>query len=115
MGLDVGLIIEVDTGGQEPYRVELFSGNITHNLNVMAKEAGIYKHLWRPEEIDIKTAGELIEPLETALEAMKEDPDLFKEHNPPNGWGDYEGFLSWIEKYLEACRRHPRAKVEACR
>jgi signal transduction histidine kinase len=32
----------------------LFVSNITHNLNIMADKAGIYQHLWRPEEIGIK-------------------------------------------------------------
>ena len=33
-----------------------YSANITHNLGKMAEEAGIYKHLWRPEEIGITKA-----------------------------------------------------------
>jgi hypothetical protein len=46
---------------------EVYTANITHNLNRMAKEAGIYKHLWRPDEIGITLAGELIEPLQSGL------------------------------------------------
>lgn len=40
--------------------VDVFSSNITHNLNAMAEAAGIYRQIWRPEEIGIKTAVELI-------------------------------------------------------
>jgi hypothetical protein len=38
MSLDIWLETEVDTGGKEPHKVELYSGNITHNLNTMAEE-----------------------------------------------------------------------------
>lgn len=34
-----------------PVPQDVFWANITHNLGRMADEAGIYKHLWRPEEI----------------------------------------------------------------
>ena len=94
---------------------EVYWANITHNLNSMADEAGIYKHLWRPEEIRITKASELIEPLRTAIEAMKIDPDRFKEYNPDNGWGDYEGFLEFVSQYLEACIENPDAEIEVSR
>ena len=48
MSLDIWLEIEVDAGGKEPHKVELFSSNITHNLSKMAEEAGIYTALWHP-------------------------------------------------------------------
>jgi hypothetical protein len=39
---------------------EVYSDNITHNLGEMADAAGIYKALWRPEEIGITKAAELV-------------------------------------------------------
>lgn len=41
---------------------EVFSRNITRNLTRMADAAGIYKHLWRPDEIKIDRAWQLVEP-----------------------------------------------------
>ena len=32
---------------------EVYNSNITHNLNKMAAEAGIYRLLWYPEEEDL--------------------------------------------------------------
>lgn len=90
---------------------EVYSRNITHNLNTMAEEAGIYKAMWRPEEIGIERAKQLIEPLEVGLEKLKADPERFKEFNPSNGWGTYEGLVDFVEDYLSACRRWPEAKV----
>ena len=45
---------------------EVYSANITHNLNTMADEAGIYKHLWRPDEIKI-TKALIKEPYNTYI------------------------------------------------
>jgi hypothetical protein len=94
---------------------ELFWANITHNLNTMAGEAGIYKCLWRPDEIGITKAKELIEPLREGIRLMKSDPERFKKHNPENGWGTYEGFVPWIERYLAACAQNPEATVRVSR
>jgi hypothetical protein len=90
---------------------DLFEANITHNLGRMAKEAGIYEHLWNPDEVGIKTAAELIQPLTNGLELMKSDPERFKKFNAKNGWGTYDQFIPWIEEYLEACKEYPEALI----
>lgn len=94
---------------------QVFEANITHNLTSMANEAGIYKELWRPEEVGITVARQLIEPLTKGLELMKSDPERFERHNPSNGWGSYKGFVPWIERYLDACREYPEAAVRVSR
>ena len=114
MSLDVYLEVVVDTGGSEPRTLELFERNITHHLNTMAGEAGIYKHLWRPEEIDITHAEQLIEPLRGGLKQLRADPAKFRAHNPSNGWGSYEGLVEFVADYLRACEENPRAEVRAC-
>jgi hypothetical protein len=92
------------------HREILFSANITHNLNKMAKEAGIYEILWHPEK-KIKKAGQMIKPLTVGLEKMKGDPKHYKTFDSPNGWGLYEDFVPWIEKYLDACKMYPDEQV----
>jgi hypothetical protein len=94
---------------------EIYSDNITHNLNKMAEEAGLYYFLWRPDEIGISKAKQLIEPLKIGLEALKNNPEYFKTFNPENGWGSYEGLIDFVEKYLEACETHPEADIEVSR
>lgn len=90
----------------------VYEANITHNLNKMANEAGIYKHLWRPDELEgINTGSDLIEPLKTGLELLKSDPERFKKFNPGSHWGSYEGLVRFVEKYLEACIEHPDARI----
>jgi hypothetical protein len=94
---------------------QVYQSNITHNLNAMAEEAGIYKHLWRPEEIGITNAEELIQPLQAGLDLLLSDPTRFEKHNPLNGWGSYAGFVGFVQGYLKACKKHPDATVEASR
>lgn len=85
----------------------LYDANITHNLGNMAEEAGIYKHLWRPEELGITTAKDLIEPLKAGLKLLKGNSEHFEKFNASNGWGLYEHFVPFVEKYLNACVEYP--------
>lgn len=94
---------------------EVYSDNITHNLNRMAGEAGIYEALWRPEELGITTAGQLIQPLTDGLALLQSEPARFQAFNPSNGWGSYEGLVSFVARYLEACREYPTALVRTSR
>lgn len=107
MSLDVYL---TDADGSVVYEA-----NITHNLNTMAAEAGIYKYLWRPDEIGATKAKQLIGPLREGLQMMVFEPGKFKAHNPSNGWGTYDGFLPWIANYLQACIDNPDADVKVSR
>jgi hypothetical protein len=96
-------------------RGSVYEANITHNLNKMAAEAGIYEALWRPEEIGITTARQLIEHLELGLAALRSDPKRFEALNPSNGWGSYRDFVPWVERYLQACVLWPDATVRVWR
>jgi hypothetical protein len=94
---------------------EVFWSNITHNLNEMAAEAGIYKACWRPEEIGATTAKDIIPLLEIGLADLKERPKYFKKFDSPNGWGTYVDFVPWVEEYLNACKEYPDAEINASR
>ena len=114
MSLTVYLSLDVDVGRTKPHHVEFFSANVTHNLTAMADEAGIYRHLWHPEQVDVVTASDLIEPLSEGLNWLRSEPERFKKLNPKNGWGDYQGFVQFVVAYLEACEAFPKANVEVC-
>jgi len=94
---------------------DIYDANITHNLNKMAGEAEIYDWLWRPEEHGITTASQLIEPLSVGFEELKSKPEHYAQFNSPNGWGMYDHFVSFVEKYLEACIENPEATITASR
>lgn len=113
----------------------VYNANITHNLNKMAIEAGIYEALWRPyrlkegyniPEEDYKTecefeyenkvfAKEIIEILENGIYKLKQNPNHFKKFNSPNGWGVYENLVEFAENYLTACKEYPEAIVRVDR
>lgn len=93
----------------------IYDRNITHNLNKMAEEAGIYKQLWRPEEIGITKASQLIKPLQEGLYLLLKEPDRFKKFNPENNWGDYYGLVNFVQEYLSACEETPNASVRVSR
>ena len=89
----------------------VYEGNITHNLGRMARAAGMYAELWRPEEIGITKAAQLIEPLRLGLAQLKAEPETYQRHSPENGWGTYEGLVAFVEAYLAACKAWPDADV----
>ncbi len=114
---------------------QVYWANITHNLNTMAGEAGIYEALWRPhrlkegynisendhqaewkfEEENTTLAKDIIPLLEKGLSDLKTRPEYFEKFNSPNGWGMYEHFVHFVEKYLEACKEYPDAIIEVSR
>lgn len=93
----------------------VYSANITHNMTAMADEAGIYDLLWRPEEIGVTYARQVVEPLAEGIRYLLADPEHMREFDPPNGWGSYEVFLEFCRDYLEACEAFPDARVEVSR
>ena len=90
---------------------EVYSANITHNLNEMAKVAGIYSELWRPEDVCAIFAKDIVVEIANGLKKMVENPAVYEKYNAPNGWGTYNNFLPWVAKYLRACRDHPNAVI----
>jgi len=110
MSLDVSLYYVND--GHE---VEVFSANITHNLNKMAMELGAYEHLWRPEEVNVENAKQLIPHVKEYLAELVSNPKKYKEFSPENGWGTYDGLVNFMRKYLDACIEYPNAIVKADR
>ena len=119
----------------EPQRECLYRSNITHNLNRMADEAGLYEALWRPyqlkpgydipeddyqaeykfEEDNPVRAYEIISIIEKGLEDMKARPKHYETFNSSNGWGMYEHFVPFVEEYLKALKEYPEAFVECDR
>lgn len=93
----------------------IYSRNITHNLGEMATDAGIYHPLWRPEEVGITFASQLIRPLTAGLALLRSDSARFELLNPSNGWGTYQGLVAFVADYLAACKEHPEATVEVSR
>ena len=114
MSLDWSLYTEVDLGEKSLTSLEVFSYNITHNLNTMADESLLYELLWRPEENGYVYAKSALYNLTMALESLKGDPEYYKEFEPESKWGTYGVFVEAVEAILAACERYPKARIHAC-
>ena len=119
----------------EPRQEEVYSANITHNLGEMAGKAGIYEALWRPhrlkegynipegdhdaeykfEEANPSKANEIIPVLEKGLADLKARPKHYEKFNASNGWGMYDNFVPFVEKYLDALKEFPEADIDIWR
>lgn len=125
MGLDVKLLRKplpagiADMSWEDNARFfdenTLYESGITHNLGKMAKEAGVYQHLWRPEELGISQAISLVGALGRALGDLHARQDYYRQFNPENGWGAFEDLVRFISTYLQAAIDHPDAYVYVSR
>lgn len=120
MSLDISLYntekLKCQCGRIHDLETELvFDANITHNLGEMADEAGIYKCVWRPEEIGIIKAAQLADLLTPAIRDMDLRPAHYRKFSSYNGWGTYEDFVPWLEKLRDACVKYPEAEISVSR
>ena len=109
MSLDVSILVEVTD------LRNVFDGNITHNLGMMAGKAGIYELLWRPEELGYTKAKQLIKPLEKGLLFLQQNQTHLEQFNPPDGWGNYHNLCTFVQNYLDACRNFPNGEIKVNR
>jgi len=113
MSLDVDLMVTQPTS--------VYSANITHNMGRMAAEVKLsngktlYDILWRPDEHEMKFARDIAELLDEGWNILMSDPKHFKDFNPENGWGSYEGLCDFVYKYRNACWDNPDAELSISR
>jgi hypothetical protein len=93
----------------------IYESDITHNLGSMAEACGIYYACWRPNEINCSKAKHIIPMLESGVKLLKKHREFYEQFNSSNGWGMYENFLPWVERYLAACKEHPEARINVWR
>jgi len=113
MSLDVDLMLV------KP--VSVYESNITHNLGKMAAAVelnngmSLYDVLWRPDENELKFARDISDLLDEGWNILLSDPEKYKQFNPENGWGSYEGLCDFVYKYRNACWDTPEAEIKVCR
>jgi len=90
----------------------VYERNVTNNYVQIASEVGLFYPIWRPVEVGIKKANQLIPLLEEGLTLLFTPPlDKFRELEPSMGWGTYEHFTEFIQEYLAACKEYPNTEV----
>ena len=113
MSLTVSLMV--------PKPVSVYDNNITHNLSKMASEVklsnglSLYDVLWRPDEHELELAEDIAELLDEGWNILISEPDRFRQLNPENGWGNYDGLCKFVYEYRNACWNEPDATIEVCR
>jgi hypothetical protein len=115
MGLDISLYVMVEVGQKDPERVIFFRKSVTHNLVPMAKACGCYTYVWRPEEVGIHFAYQMLHMLRSAIKYASSNPKILSEHNPYNDWGNYDVFLMFLQDYLKGCERYPATRIHISR
>ena len=121
MGLNIYFL---DNAGED---VEIESHlQITHNLTSVVDELGklvgkpYYEVIWIPDELFGLKNGEV--PVTSVLKVL---PDLIKnllkfedrltEYLPSNGYGTFEGLVSFLCDYLKECYTHQESYIYCCR
>ena len=113
MSLDIDLMVV------QP--VSVYEANITHNLGKMADAVildngkTLYQVLWRPDEHGWKFARDISDMLDEGWNILLSDPERFKQFNPENGWGSYDGLVNFVYKYRNACWDNPDAELRVSR
>lgn len=95
---------------------EYFHMKITHNLTDMAEECksdedtidlndatNLYDLLWNPESIGVTTPSlSYLRLLIECYQNLLAEPDYYKQWEPKNGWGSYEGLVRNTQNYIKA-------------
>lgn len=87
--------------------IEVVDGH-TYNLSPMWRLAGVFD---KSSDLDGVRTIDLAPKLVRALVLAWENADDFRAINPPNGWGDYDGFLETLTKFTRLTLEHPRGVV----
>lgn len=107
MSLDITL---TDVFVEPP--VQLESLNITNNLIDFAIALNCYECIWKPKNLNIITAYQLLPHLYEAYYNVIKYGDIYLSLLPKNGWGTKEQFLNFIDQYIEACITYPNTLIE---
>lgn len=100
MSWDVSLICD----GHE----DVDCGNYTSNVAPMYKKAlGISFR-----DIDGQLASGVALTLTHGIIEMTSNPRVYRNMNPENGWGNYEGALWFLAKIIRECLFYPEFKVK---
>lgn len=102
--------LAIDTGGDEP-AIVVDVGNYTYNVSPMYRKAlkeveGGFSGL---NGFSAEKAAPLIE---LAISRMIVSPETYREMEPDNKWGNYEGAIRYLRDLLDACKKHPKAFIE---
>lgn len=94
---------------------EVFWANITHNLNQMADNAGLYDYMWTVLESGLDSPKYVVPYLKEGLRKLRANPDHFRQFEGPGIGDSYEDLVAFVEKYIAACEDYPDATIDVSR
>lgn len=97
--------IRIDTGGKWPATVEEVR-NTTYNNSEIFLALGVH-----PEGKEELTCAEWVPLLKTAMAQSWLTEASLRLLEPANKWGGLNDARDLIQKLLDACEKHPKAKV----
>jgi len=88
----------------------IYDTNITYNLADMYykcidKEKGFKK-------LDGMNCKEALSIINNAIQDMLNNADDYRELNPKNGWGSYEGLLKALQEMRNCCENNPDGIID---
>jgi hypothetical protein len=87
---------------------EVFTANITHNVNEMWAKAGVYDALYNSGD---KLASELIPFIKKGIAYFMDHREELELLNPKNGGGSYGSAFRFLNEVLAACKEFPDAII----
>ena len=101
-----GVDIEIDHGDGYTTIVEVVDGH-TYNLTPMWRKAGLADETGT-RALDGKSCVDIgPRAAEALVDAWRNEAE-YRELDPPNGWGDYDGFVEILTRLTRLCLQHPR-------
>jgi len=88
----------------------VYSTKLSRNLSEIATEVGLYRCIWKPGAVGIRTAKELIKPITVGLDKLKENKQHYSENEKLRE--AYTQFIPFLESYLRACKLFPKSFVD---
>lgn len=110
MSYDIDIEYEVETAPEVRRLKVPTDWNYTSNCARMWRAAGADL-----AEFHGKKCGECASILESAIAAMKHDPDTYRAMDPPNRWGSYDTVLPRLEELLDTLKQWPNGTIRVCR
>lgn len=105
--MSAGYWLEVDLPGMsEPLQVGQ-NHNCTYNLGPMLRAAGF------PQWAALlgAPASEVGGVLTSVADELRRAPDRYRQYNPANGWGSYEGALEFLNNFAGDCALNSAARI----
>ena len=108
MSLTISLDIDVDTGGDEEYSVNLHLDSISHSYAALWVKLGAKYLLY---ECSGKLAGDLSSDLSKHIDEMLSNSHRYIDLVPRDEYSDFDTAVTYLGNLYRACKSHPNATV----